>query len=156
MRTPSRRGFTLIEMMVTIAVLVILLAVAAPAMQTFTASQRIKSGSFDLYSSLMYARSEAIKRRDAVTITPVVAGDWGKGWEVKYGASVLRTQSALSSVTVTAPDSLTYRMDGRLSAGGAVLALEYGSNPDRVGRRCITVDTSGMPSSRKLTGGATC
>jgi type IV fimbrial biogenesis protein FimT len=156
MRSLRHQGFTLIEMMITIAVLVILLAVAAPAMQTFTKAQRIKTTSFDLYSSLMFARSEAIKRRSAVTVTPV-SSDWNNGWEVKSGTSVLRSQGALNGVNVTgAPTSLTYRLDGRLSAGNAVISLEASSQPDTVGRRCITVDTSGLPSSRRLTGSTTC
>src|SRR4051812_49326639 len=77
----SQRGFTLIELMVTIAVAAILLAIVVPSFRTFTQSQRIKSGSFELYSALALARSEAVKQRANVTVT-ANSGGWNKGWTI--------------------------------------------------------------------------
>jgi type IV fimbrial biogenesis protein FimT len=164
------RGFTLIEAMVTIAVLVVLLAVVAPSFRTFVSSQRVKTSSFDLYSTLMFARSEAIKRRDNVTIE-AVSSDWKNGWTVKDSSlNILRSQSAPNGVCVTTDGacppsspspptltSLTYRLDGRLTTGNSALTLAATvGDPDTAGRRCITVDTTGIPRSRKIAGGATC
>lgn len=163
----TKRGFTLIEAMVTISVLVILLAVAVPSMSTFVSSQRVKTSSFDVYAAMMYARSEAIKRRSTTGVSIVSAtADLSSGWTICLGATypcaaadTLRSQDAPKGVTVTfisgsAP--LTYRLDGRLTAGDALLQVAAQTNTNQAGRRCVSVDTTGLPRSRMLTGTATC
>ena len=156
---PRAPGFTLIEAMVTIAILVILLAVVAPSFSTFTYSQRVKTNSFDLFSTLNYARSEAIKRRVNVSVQ-AVSGDWNNGWTVTDGTNTLRSQGAPKGIAVTSGSgntALTYRLDGRLTSGddGLLIAADNSSVADKIGRRCISIDTSGLPRSRKLVGSAT-
>ena len=158
----SQRGFTLIEAMVTISVLVILLAVAIPSMSTFVASQRVKTGSFDVYAAMMYARSEAIKRRGNVDIVSATT-DWSGGWTIVCpvptctAQQTLRNQDALKGLTVTSSSAtLTYRLDGRLTTGDALLQVASQNNTNQAGRRCVSVDTTGLPRSRTLTGSATC
>jgi type IV fimbrial biogenesis protein FimT len=161
----SDRGFTLVELMVGISVLAILLAVAAPGMSTFVSSQRVKTGSFDVYSAMMYARSEAIKRRAAAGVSIVASStDWSNGWTVCLGATypcatadTLRTQGATTGVVVTSSGAtLTFRLDGRLTTGDALLQVAAQTNGNQAGRRCISVDTTGLPRSRTLQGTATC
>ena len=152
----ASQGFTVLELMITVVILAILLAVVAPSMSTFVASQRVKTSSFDVYSALMYARSEAIKRRSDVTVTSASV-DWSGGWTIQAGTSVLRTQDAPKGVTVTSTNAtLTYRLDGRLTTSDALLVVESQTGVNQAGRRCITVDTTGLPRSRALTGTATC
>lgn len=153
----AARGFTLIEAMVTIAILVVLMAVVAPSFITFVASQRVKTSSFDVYAALMYARSEAIKTRSDVTVGPSPGNtNWSNGWVVQ-GASTLRTQDAIKGVIITSSNAtLTYRLDGRLNTGDALLTVAAETNPDQAGRRCISVDTTGLPRTRTLRGTATC
>ena len=152
-------GFTLIEMMIVVALLAILTSLAAPALSTFVASQRNKTISFDLYSSMMFARSEAIKRRSTVTVE-ATGGAWNNGWTVKAGAVELRTQGALNGVDLTltpvATTSFSYGMDGRVSAPTIVGTLASVVNPDQVGKRCFTFDATGVPRSFKLASGSTC
>lgn len=153
----SVRGFTLIELMVTITMLGVLLAIAAPSLAGFLASQRVRSGSFDVYAALVYARSEAIKRHANVSLVAPTT-DWSTGWTIKDGAAnVLRTQETLNGLTVTSNvATLTYRLDGRLTAGSALVVVESQLGADRAGRRCLTIDATGLPRSRTLTGSATC
>jgi type IV fimbrial biogenesis protein FimT len=150
-------GFTLIEAMVTVSLLVVLLAIAAPGMGAFMASQRVRSGSFDVYASLLYARSEAIKRHSDVSLVASTT-DWSSGWTVQDGSgNVLRTQDSLKGVIVTSSAAeLTYRLDGRLTAGSALVVVESQTGADAAGRRCLTIDTTGLPRSRSLKGSATC
>lgn len=86
-------GFTLIELMVTISVLAILLAIAVPSFQSFILNSRLTATTNDLASALAVARSEAVKRATRVTVcksansgvtnpTCSTAANWQDGWIV--------------------------------------------------------------------------
>jgi type IV fimbrial biogenesis protein FimT len=143
-------GFTLIELMITISIMVILLTVAVPSFREFVQSQRVKTTSFDLFSAITYARSEALKRNGDVTLSAATGG-WGNGWSISAGSSTLRTQSAIdSSVAITASaTSITYGRDGR-TGGGAATTLQLAANPSVswISPRCIKIDLSGRPNSK--------
>ena len=93
---PSKRGalgVTLIELLVTVAILTILLSLGVPSFQTFIAENRVKTATTDFMSSLNLARSEAIRRGVRVVVckssdpnatTPacVTTGTWAQGWIV--------------------------------------------------------------------------
>jgi type IV fimbrial biogenesis protein FimT len=66
----NERGFTLIELMVAIAILAILLGVGIPSFANIIIATRVKNAGIDLHTSLMAARSAAITRNTTVTITP--------------------------------------------------------------------------------------
>lgn len=61
-------GFTLIELIVTLTIAGILIALAGPAMKSFILDQRLTTQANDLIADLNLARSEAIKRAANVTI----------------------------------------------------------------------------------------
>lgn len=82
----AQDGFTLIELMVTVAVLVILVTFAAPAFQDLVESRRITTKTNLLLSSVNTTRSEAIKSGGVVTIK-AVNGDFANGWCIYPGAS---------------------------------------------------------------------
>ncbi len=81
-----RRGFTVVEMLMTVTLLAVLVALGAPNLRNLLISQRVKTAASDLHLSLSLARSEAIKRNAAVDIVPVSTADWSQGWSVKAGA----------------------------------------------------------------------
>jgi type IV fimbrial biogenesis protein FimT len=62
-----QRGFTLLELMVTLAVAGTLVALAAPNMRDFIRNNRLSSTANDLLRSVQVARSEAVKRQQIVT-----------------------------------------------------------------------------------------
>lgn len=75
-------GFTLIELMVTIAVASILLTIAIPSMSQFILSSRITSNTNDMAFLVSLSKSEAIKRRKEVTLQRKGSGtgnDWSNG-----------------------------------------------------------------------------
>lgn len=85
----NARGFTLIELMVTIAIAAILAGLAVPSFQDLIASNRLKSHASSLLSSLLLARGEAIKRNSRVVLcksadgsTCTATGGWQQGWIV--------------------------------------------------------------------------
>lgn len=61
-------GFSLVELMVTLAVVSILLGVAVPSYQSFVASTAVTSAANDLVAAINIARSEALKRDGIVTV----------------------------------------------------------------------------------------
>ncbi len=79
-------GFTLVELMVTIAVLAILLAIGIPAFASLIASNRLTSATNELIASLQTARTEALRRNARVTLCPAApsatacSGAWRDGW----------------------------------------------------------------------------
>jgi type IV fimbrial biogenesis protein FimT len=76
------RGFTLIELLMVMVLVAILATLAAPSFTAATHNQALSSVSSDLYSSLLQARSEALKANRIVRIAPVADNDWAKGWQV--------------------------------------------------------------------------
>lgn len=64
-------GFTLIEAMVTVAILAVLAAIAGPSFQPLIEKWRVQQAVSDLQSTLYYARSEAIKRSGQIAIQKI-------------------------------------------------------------------------------------
>jgi type IV fimbrial biogenesis protein FimT len=77
-------GFTLIEVMITIAIAAILLGVAIPSFSEIIASNRLTTNVNELVTALNLARSEAIKRGQQVTVRRKgnISGAWESGWDV--------------------------------------------------------------------------
>ncbi|MBT8119350.1 MAG: GspH/FimT family pseudopilin [Gammaproteobacteria bacterium] len=82
-------GFTLIELMITLFIVGILLAVGVPSMKTFMQSNQLVASTNELISALHVARSEAIKLNARVSIcessdgkTCDTTGSWKEGWIV--------------------------------------------------------------------------
>jgi len=89
----NNHGFTLIELIVTLAVFSVLVAIAAPSFNAFTDSSRRASEVNNISGALAYARSEAIKRNSTVSVCArtstvgaetcsAVANDWKYGWMI--------------------------------------------------------------------------
>lgn len=77
------RGFTLIELMVTLAIGVILMMVAIPSLTTYKRNAELTSATNTLLASLNAARGEAMKRGMNAMVVPTNNGtDWNNGWIV--------------------------------------------------------------------------
>jgi len=153
-RIPVRRtGFTLIEIIVTIAVVAVLASLAGPAFREYLANQRIKSASFDLVAALSFTRSEALKRNASVNLC-AAGTDWAGGWTIRIGptncsGTALRTQNAFSGLVLTNSASLTtltYSNDGR-PTGSTKFNIALPAALSGVQSRCVTIDLSGTPRS---------
>jgi len=99
LKMQTTKGFTLVEVMITIAVLVILLGLAVPGFQSLVQNTRATTLANEFAAGLMFARSEAVKRGAAVTLCPAggmfdedddeewIPGAWASGWFVVAGNS---------------------------------------------------------------------
>ena len=150
-------GFTVVELMVALLVLIILLAMAAPAFEKIVANQRVRNASFDVFSALNYARSEAVKRGGAVTVRAGATsnGAWSSGWRITEdaGNTMLRSWGARSGLAVTEKAStplvaVTYGRDGRLSTAAPRIEIAPAATVDGVTSRCVSVDLSGRPTTK--------
>lgn len=165
-------GFTLVELLVVIAIMGVVLAVAVPGVRTLLNTQKMKSATFDLVTTAMFARSEAIKWSGASSASISIAApsnNFNNGWCIVFtstttcstsapGDGVMQVIKATSGVTYTyvgtaAP--IVFTRTGRLSGGTSVKLVVADSDANPVEPRCVTIDTTGNATVRVLAMGAT-
>lgn len=141
-----QQGFTLIELMVTIALLAILLALATPSFTSIINSNRLASHANELVASLQTARMEAVRRNTRTVVcrsdngTTCSAGAQWNGWItfVDYppplAAEILRVNTVETPVQMRVSDAIT--------------ASRVVFRPDGLAR---VTNTSGVPQQGLLT-----
>lgn len=134
----THSGLTLIELLVTLAVLSILIAIAAPNFSNVSDSNKLTTETNNLLGALSYARSEAVTRNLTVQVAvadATIAGTnisggttWQTGWKI-YATNpagttltLIRESQALPSsfIVTTSPPAvktISFRSDGSPSAG---------------------------------------
>lgn len=152
-------GFTLVELMVTLAVASILFTVAAPSFNQFVSSNNASNAAERLASIFAYARSEAVVRVENVLVCATTDGancvvggtdeDWGSGWLVTSpSAGVLKVESVASlSVDFVVTDDNGIELNGLTS----VCFDKFGEECDGLFPFIIfTVNANGESSFKRL------
>jgi type IV fimbrial biogenesis protein FimT len=146
----SNKGFTLIELMVAVAVVGIVLAFALPSYDILVKNNCLTTSTNSLVSGLQMARSEATKLRQNVSII-AKAGDWSTGWRVQDPlANVLNdvdlTCGATTITEVSADMTLVYQPTGFID-----LPAVFNVCDDRTGEigRQITINMVGRPNTNR-------
>lgn len=164
MKIPGHKGFTLVELMVTVAILAIVLAIAVPSFQGLIRDQQATTVANEVVSAIALARSEAIKRNRNVTVcrrnaagTDCDSGtNWAAGWAVvdgslAVGARAIRVWSpppGAASVS-TAATSITFNAQGRRDVtANACVAISVTSGGE-TSARSVTVVPGGAYSAKK-------
>lgn len=159
-------GVTLIELMITISILVILLAIADPSYQYITNSNRIAAEVNGLLGDIQYARSQAIKQGQTITVCESSDGincgnqnTWQNGWIVFFDADgngaingtevALRVQKPfIGSDTFISTNTISiiqFNREGFASGvpNGTLFQLHDSSNSTNW-TRCLSVNLSGL------------
>lgn len=120
-----QRGFTLVELMVTLAVLVVLMAVAVPSFRSITLANRLTTNANELVGAIQTARMEAIKRNARTQFcsnsdTNNTSDTLGGACDGSAGAVV-----ALSGANGVVVRESNFNLTGDLQLHGNVTALRF-------------------------------
>jgi len=143
-------GFTLLELIMTVAMVSIVMAIAIPSMTTFNQNDRLVTNINTMIGHLAYARSEAVKRSQQVSIcvsndaaTCTGGNDWEDGWIIYIDADgsntfdaseeLLRAQQALGSNQTLTPTTfasqVTYDYRGFATSTGSFQLCDNRTGP---------------------------
>lgn len=137
------RGYTLLELMITVGIVAILAAIAYPSMLDLLASQRVRAASSALYESLIAARGEALKRNATVSFATT---GLSSGWSVQSAGTEVLAQSPLAGVTFnpSAP-AIEVNARGRITAD-AIVEI---TSTDTTTVMCVQALATGRISEQK-------
>jgi type IV fimbrial biogenesis protein FimT len=165
----SSRGFTLIELIVVIAMLAILVSLAAPSFSTMAKNSRVSNLGNEFILGIGFARSEAIGRNKCVTMCvpkdinapnlecATTGVEWNPGWIIfsnpKCDGKVDDTTAELLKAYVGnsagptlngtgTPHSFTFDSRGRVTPLGAATSLNI-APPGEAATKMVCVDMLG-------------
>ena len=152
LRLPRHTGFTLVELLIALAIATILVTAAVPGFSTIIQNNRVTTQANEFLTALSLARSEALKRGRNVTLTADTAGQWQDGWTISdnFGNALYVNEGFEGNSTLTNADganSITFNSRGFLTTGAqSVFNLTVTDAPTG---RSITVSPSGSSSIEK-------
>lgn len=119
------RGFTLVELVIVVAILAALMSLASTPFFEWISNQRIRTGAEAIQNGLQIARAEAVRRNVNVEF---IVGNGDSGWTVQLqqGATAVQSRAkgegSAAVITRTVPEGslmLTYNGMGRVEAVNA-------------------------------------
>lgn len=142
----AQRAFTLVELLVTIAVMAVALSLAAPEAAGMIANHKVRNVAQDVLEGLNLARAEAVRRNSPVRFS-LAAG----GWTVtQVSSSALLRSSAGSDWTAVAvtpggtATTVTFLPTGLLQAGTQLAQVTVASSSADAGSRRINIFGGGL------------
>lgn len=142
-------AFTLVELLIGVAIVAILGMIALPNLNQFSVSMRVEAQINELHRLLLIARNTSVNTGRNVVICPIVSGscsnDWTKEISVfvdengdndfdaatpdEAGEEIIRVKSAISTesdqLQYSGGNSLTYNSMGNLTNNAATTTFSY-------------------------------
>lgn len=144
------RGFTVIEIMLVLAVVAITVTLAAPGFRDAIANSRLSTTTNNFVTAIAYARSEAIKRGVTISVA-AIGGNWANGWRVQDGGGALIHQfdapAAGTTLTVSGGIvTLPFTSRGLLGPGTGAVTLDICDSRTGEQGRQISISLTGRAS----------
>ena len=156
-------GFTLVELLVVVALAAILQSQAAPALSGMVNSMRLTTAVNSLLSSLYLARSEAIKRNSRAVVCKSAPGDacsttggWEQGWIVFHDANnnaALDAGETLLSREPALPQPITFKGNDPVSRYVSFTPMgrtQYTSGAFQAGRLTVCPESATRVDARQI------
>lgn len=161
-------GFTMIELMMAIAILAIGLALSVPSIRTISANNQVVVANNSIMTGLNLARSEAVFRGHGVSICPSQNGtacaddEWNTGWIVfdnadgngnMVEAEVIRASVRSSDITRSGlAGNVVFNPNGTTTLGAST-SITVCYDDSTVSNRCrvISINRFGLISSAETT-----
>lgn len=159
----THAGFTLLELLITVAIASILIGIAAPGFTSFIESNRVSMTRDSLAKAIHFARSEAVYKKTTVTICSSQnqtncsnSGNWSDGWIVfedldasgdwSAGERLLEVNEGNSKVAITGVQNLTFALSGLRSDGNGPQTFSVCPVNSSVAGKGVSVTVTGATS----------
>jgi len=151
----STLGFTIVELLVAMAVFAVAINFAIPNFKAMVSSNRIVSQINNFNGAIAFARSEAIKQGQGVSIVPVDVNNWANGWNIILPGNanqLLGSMDAFNGNTVLDSDNnalvaIQFTDDGRITNPVNIVFTLCNSvvksDQDRAGKQ-LTLSATGI------------
>lgn len=144
----GHHGFTLVELMVVLAIVAISATLAAPSFSQMIANYRVRGAADGILGALNFARTEALRRNTPVAFS-LASG--GSGWTVSQlsTSTTLQSRSAgdvpgLSVSSSSAATSVTFLANGLIQSGTQLSQVTVASVVSNANTRRINVFGGGL------------
>ncbi|MEW6703552.1 MAG: GspH/FimT family pseudopilin [Pseudomonadota bacterium] len=149
-RASQVKGFTLTELMVTLTVLSVVLAVGIPSFKNLLARNRVSGQANEFIGALNLARSEAVRRGQPVTLRSAAGTeDFGTGWEIFPDADTDGTKASPATdadgsvIRVSAASAQRVWIERVLRSGTAPAFVYSPADSSTSGRMYLTFTSVG-------------
>ncbi|RLT88213.1 MULTISPECIES: GspH/FimT family pseudopilin [unclassified Ketobacter] len=144
-----QQGFTIIELMITVALIAIVAGIGIPSFRDLVASNRVVSSINEFHAGLRLARIEAVKRNDTVIFCASsdqasCNGNWGDGWIIYHDGNGDDVVNASELIRVGDPVNAGYSLTFS-GAGNAISFAARGlSNQSGTFKLCDSEGDAGL------------
>lgn len=146
---PEITGFTLVELLVAMAVLAILLTIGIPSFTNLVTNNRATTATNELLAALQYARSEAVRQNARVDICSSTNQDtcsnadaWDTGWVVRWDDEPIQIRAALNpAIEIVGAPIVQFGSAGEAALGAG--EFEVTATGGAVATRILCLEASG-------------
>ena len=152
------KGFTLIELMIAVALAAIIITMAAPSFNSAMKKNKIVAETNELIADINFARSEAVKRSMPVVLcrsaspsnaSPSCSGsasNWSSGWLVFADTDGDNSYAPADDVLIRIGNQeLVYNPDGTTATGGNVAVFAICDDRGKDHGRQVQISATGRP-----------